>query len=181
MSIADDQEILGGFAQAETKTRAMNQLIQNYQKGLYWHIRKIVISHDAADDVLQNTFITVWRGLETFKSESTLSTWIYGIGTNEALIFLREKSKRHTSAQQPIEFELAQTLENDPYFSGDAIQLKLQKAILSLPEKQRLVFNMRYFDETPYEVMSAILASSERDLKDSYQIAAKAVEELLKS
>lgn len=179
MNSTDDQEILGGFAQAETKTCAMNQLIQNYQKGLYWHIRKIVISHDAADDVLQNTFITVWRGLETFKSEGF--TWIYGIATNEALIFLLEKSKRLASAQQPIEFELAQNLENDRYFSGDAIQLKLQKAILSLPEKQRLVFNMRYFDETPYEVMSAILASSERDLKDSYQIAAKAVEELLKN
>jgi RNA polymerase sigma-70 factor (ECF subfamily) len=181
MNSTDDQEILGGFAQAETKTFAMNQLIQNYQKGLYWHIRKIVISHDVADDVLQNTFIKVWRGLQTFKAESALYTWIYRIATNEALSFLREKSKRHSSAQQSIEFELAQNLENDRYFSGDAIQLKLQKAILSLPEKQRLVFNMRYFDETPYEVMSAILASSERDLKDSYQIAAKEVEELLKN
>jgi len=179
MEAVDDQSILNDFAQAGTRDLALSQLISKYQKRLYWHIRKIVISHDDTDDVLQNTFIKIWKGLENFKADSALYTWIYRIATNEALSFLREKSKRHTTSLHPIEYQLAHSLESDRYFSGDAIQLKLQKAILSLPEKQRLVFNMRYYDETPYEQMSEILETSVGALKASYHIAAKKVEELL--
>lgn len=179
MNSAEDQIILDDFAKAETRDLALTKLIDKYQKRLYWHIRKIVISHEDADDVLQNTFIKIWRGLDNFKAESALYTWIYRIATNEALSFLREKSKRNTTSLHPIEYQLVQSLESDRYFSGDAIQLKLQEAILSLPEKQRLVFNMRYYDETPYEVMSGILDTSVGALKASYHIAAKKVEESL--
>jgi RNA polymerase sigma-70 factor (ECF subfamily) len=146
---------------------------------LYWHIRKIVIGHDDTDDVLQNTFIKVWKGLESFKGESRLYTWMYRIATNEALSLLRQKQRQRTSSIHPIEYELSRQLESDEYFTGDEIQLKLQQAILTLPEKQRLVFNMRYYDETPYEEMSEILETSVGALKASYHIAAKKIEELL--
>ena len=163
----------------ETRSRALEQLIAKYQKRLYWHIRKIVISHDDADDVLQNTFIKVWRGLADFREQSALFTWMYRIATNEALGFLRQKQRRMTTSIHPIEQTLAASLESDRYFSGDAIQLKLQQAILSLPEKQRLVFNMRYYDEMPYDQMSEILETSVGALKASYHIAAKKIESLL--
>lgn len=179
MRSAEDQMILKDFQEPESRNRALAQLIEKYQKRLYWHIRKIVIAHEDTDDVLQNTFIKVWRALENFKGDSALYTWIYRVATNEALNFLRDKNKRNTTSLHPIEFLLAEQLESDRFFSGDAIQLKLQKAILSLPEKQRLVFNMRYFDETSYEVMSEILETSVGALKASYHIAAKKVEELL--
>jgi len=138
-----------------------------------------VISHDDSDDVLQNTFIKIWKGLENFKEESQLYTWIYRIATNEALTHLRQKRKKNTTSIHPIEYELSKNLESDNYFSGDEIQLKLQQAILTLPEKQRLVFNMRYYDETPYEEMSQILETSVGALKASYHIAAKKIEEIL--
>jgi RNA polymerase sigma-70 factor (ECF subfamily) len=175
----EDTVILKLYSDAQTRNAALTQLMDKYQKRLYWHIRKIVLSHDDADDVLQNTFIKVWRGLENFKAESSLYTWIYRIATNESLTFLRDKTRRNTTSIHPIEYELAHNLESDEYFTGDAIQLKLQKAILSLPEKQRLVFNMRYYDEMPYEQMSEILETSVGALKASYHIAAKKVEEML--
>lgn len=175
----DDSNILSLFRSVETKNAALEQLITKYQKRLYWHIRKIVISHDDADDVLQNTFIKIWKGLENFKEDSQLYTWIYRIGTNEAINFLRQKQKLNTTSIHPIEYELSKNLESDNYFTGDEIQLKLQQAILTLPEKQRLVFNMRYYDETPYEEMSKIFDTSVGALKASYHIAAKKIEELL--
>lgn len=181
MPETEDSIILSRFRVPETRNTALSDLIQKYQKRLYWHIRKIVIDHDDADDVLQNTFIKIWKGLENFKEESQLYTWIYRIATNESLTFLRQKQKKNTSSIHPIEYELSKNLESDVYFTGDEIQLKLQKAILSLPEKQRLVFNMRYFDETPYEQMSQILETSVGALKASYHIAAKKIEEILTS
>lgn len=179
MSEIEDKLILSRFRSIETRNTALSDLISKYQKRLYWHIRKIVIDHDDSDDVLQNTFIKIWKGLEQFKEESQLYTWIYRIATNEALSFLRSKQKKNTTSIHPIEYELSKNLESDAYFTGDEIQLKLQKAILTLPEKQRLVFNMRYFDETPYEEMSQILETSVGALKASYHIAAKKIEELL--
>lgn len=167
------------FRDEESRNAALAQLISKYQQRLYWHIRKIVISHDDSDDVLQNTFIKIWKGLERFKEESQLYTWIYRIATNEALTFLRQKARKQTTSIHPIEYELSKSLEGDQYFSGDEIQLKLQQAILSLPEKQRLVFNMRYYDEIPYEDMSRILDTSVGALKSSYHIAAKKIEEML--
>jgi RNA polymerase sigma-70 factor (ECF subfamily) len=158
---------------------ALHHLIQKYQQKLYWHIRKIVISHDDTDDVLQNTFIKTWKGLAGFKEESQLYTWLYRIATNESLTFLKQKQRANTTSIHPIEYQLSKSLESDTFFSGDEIQLKLQQAILTLPEKQRLVFNMRYYNETPYEQMSAILDTSVGALKASFHIAAKKIEDFL--
>ena len=179
MAQIDDKMILDLFRDEKMRNTALGHLITKYQQRLYWHIRKIVISHDDSDDVLQNTFIKIWKGLENFKEESQLYTWIYRIATNEALTHLRQKRKKNTTSIHPIEYELSKNLESDNYFSGDEIQLKLQQAILTLPEKQRLVFNMRYYDETPYEEMSQILETSVGALKASYHIAAKKIEEIL--
>lgn len=179
MAQLEDKEILELFKSEKTKNLALTHLIDKYQKRLYWHIRKIVIDHDDSDDVLQNTFIKVWKGLENFREDSQLYTWIYRIATNEALTLLRQKQKANTTSLHPIEYQLSKSLESDNYFEGDEIQLKLQQAILTLPEKQRIVFNMRYYDETPYEKMSEILETSVGALKASYHIAAKKVEEFL--
>ncbi len=179
MKHLSDEEILKLYAEESSRNMALHQLIEKYQQKIYWQIRKIVIDHDDADDVMQNTFIKVWKGLENFKEESQLFTWLYRIATNEALTFLRQKQKRNTVSLEPIEYQLSQTLESDEYFKGDAIQLKLQQAILSLPEKQRVVFNMRYYDEMPYEQMSEVLETSVGALKASYHHAAKKIEEFL--
>lgn len=174
-----DEEILKLFRDEKSRNMALHYLIQKYQQKLYWHIRKIVISHDDSDDVLQNTFIKIWKGLLNFKEESQLYTWLYRIATNESLTHLKNKQRANTISIHPIEYQLSKSLESDTFFSGDEIQLKLQKAILTLPEKQRLVFNMRYYDEMPYEEMSGILDTSVGALKASYHIAAKKVEEYL--
>ena len=179
MTKIEDKDILALFKDEKTRNTALSQLISKYQKMLYWHIRKIVIDHDDSDDVLQNTYIKIWKGLENFREDSQLFTWMYRIATNEALTMLRQKKKANTTSIHPIEFELSKNLETDNYFKGDEIQLKLQQAILTLPEKQRIVFNMRYYDETPYEKMSEILETSVGALKASYHIAAKKVEEFL--
>lgn len=174
-----DEEILALYRDEGSRNMALHHLIQKYQQKLYWHIRKIVISHDDTDDVLQNTFIKVWKGLINFKEESQLYTWLYRIATNESLTFLKQKARANTTSIHPIEYQLSKSLESDTFFSGDEIQLKLQNAILTLPEKQRLVFNMRYYDEMPYEQMSEILETSVGALKASYHIAAKKIEEIL--
>jgi len=174
-----DEQILNLFKEESSRNLALTQLIDKYQQKLYWQIRKIVIDHDDADDVLQNTFIKIWKGLENFNQESQLFTWLYRIATNEALTFLSQKQKRNTTSLHPIEYQLSKSLESDVHFEGDAIQLKLQQAILTLPEKQRLVFNMRYYEEMPYEQMSEILETSVGALKASYHHAAKKIEEFL--
>ncbi len=179
MAQVEDKTILELFNDEKTRNTALGHLIAKYQQRLYWHIRKIVISHDDSDDVLQNTFIKVWKGLENFKGDSQLFTWMYRIATNEALNLLRSKKRDQTTSIHPIEYELSKNLESDEYFTGDEIQLKLQQAILTLPEKQRLVFNMRYYDEMPYEQMSQVLDTSVGALKASYHIAAKKIEEIL--
>lgn len=179
MAQVEDKVILELFRDEKTRNTALTHLINKYQKMLYWHIRKIVIDHDDSDDVLQNTFIKVWKGLENFREESQLYTWMYRIATNEALTLLRQKQKAQTSSLHPIEYQLSKSLESDNYFKGDEIQMKLQQAILTLPEKQRIVFNMRYYDEVPYEQMSEILETSVGALKASYHIAAKKIEEFL--
>lgn len=179
MAQVEDRIILELFHDEKTRNAALGHLIGKYQQRLYWHIRKIVIDHDDSDDALQNTFIKIWKGLENFKAESQLYTWLYRIATNEAINLLRQKKRAQTTSIHPIEYELSKNLESDEYFTGDEIQLKLQQAILTLPEKQRIVFNMRYYDETPYEKMSEILETSVGALKASYHIAAKKIEALL--
>lgn len=174
-----DQELLAMFRDENSRNMALHYLVKKYQQKLYWHIRKIVISHDDTDDVLQNTFIKVWKGLDGFKEEAQLFTWLYRIATNESLTFLKQKQRANTVSIHPIEYQLSKSLESDTYFKGDQIQMKLQQAILTLPEKQRLVFNMRYFDEMPYEQMSEVLDTSVGALKASYHHAAKKVEDFL--
>lgn len=173
-----DQEILDMYHTEESKNLSIHYMMKQYQERLYWHVRKIVINHDDADDVLQNTFIKAWKGLEAFNGESKISTWLYRIATNESISFLRKKRATMVSIDS-IEYQLSNQLSSDSMFDGDKIQLKLQKAILTLPEKQRIVFNMRYYDETPYEEMSEILETSVGALKASYHIAAKKIEDIL--
>ena len=177
----DDREIIEGISTPGKEEAAFNQLVIKYQERLYWHIRKIVLDHDDTDDVMQNTFVKVWRSIKDFRSDSGLYTWLYRIATNESLTFLKQKKKKSFAPWVDVERKLGDTLEADPWFSGDEIQLKLQKAILSLPEKQRIVFNMKYFDEMKYEDMSKVLDTSVGALKASYHHAAKKIEEFIKN
>jgi len=175
----EDREIIEGISTPGREETAFNQLVQKYQEKLYWHIRKIVIDHEDADDVLQNTFIKIWRSLPDFRSDSRLFTWLYRIATNEALSFLKQKKRRRTTPIEDVEHTVGGQLESDPWFDGDEIQLKLQQAILKLPEKQRLVFNMKYFDGMKYDEMAGILKTSVGALKASYHHAVRKIEAML--
>jgi RNA polymerase sigma-70 factor, ECF subfamily len=175
-----DKELLDQFSNEQTRHYAFNLLVRQYQKRLYWHIRKILLDHDDTDDVLQNVFIKVWRSLDKFKGDSQLFTWLYRIATNESINFLNQKKKRAGVPLDDVSAFLANNLESDSYYKGDEIQTKLQKAILTLPDKQRIVFNMKYFDEMKYEEMSGILGTSVGALKASYHHAVKKIEEYLK-
>ncbi len=175
-----DQELLKKFKNTDTKHYAFNLLVRKYQKKIYWHIRRIVIDHDDANDVVQNTFIKSWNGLEGFKEESQLFTWLYRIATNESITFLNKKKKNLRVSFDDVQHTLSRTLQDDNFFNGDEIQLKLQKAILTLPEKQRIVFNMKYYDDLKYEEISDILGTSVGALKASYHHAVKKIEEFLK-
>lgn len=170
-----EQELISKLKSTDAKQEAFRELLKQYKERLYWHIRKIVLNHDDADDVLQNTFIKIYNNINIFKEESKLYSWMYRIATNEAITFLNLKAKRNNSTlENEKDFALNQ-LEADVYFEGDAIQLKLQKAIATLPEKQQLVFNMKYFDELTYEELSEILETSVGALKASYHIAVKKI------
>jgi len=175
-----DDEILDLFFVENKYEKAFNEIIRKYKKPIYWHIRRMVINHEDADDLTQDTFVKVWRYLATFKKESKLYTWIYKIATNETISFLNKKKRFFLFSFHDVEKQLANSLEDDNFFKGDAIELKLQKAILSLPQKQRLVFNMKYYDELKYEEMSDILKTSTGALKASYHIAVKKIEEFIK-
>jgi len=174
-----DDKLLDLFRDENARNYAFNLIVKKYQKRLYWHIRRMVIIHEDADDVVQNTLIKAWKGLLNFKSESQLYTWLYSIATNETITFLNKKKKRFFISIINIEKELSNQLEADDFYSGDEIQLKLQKAILTLPEKQRLVFNMKYYDELKYEEISKILTTSIGALKASYHHAVKKIEKYL--
>lgn len=173
-----DSDLLALFRTAE-RDAAFTQLVEKYQKRLYWHIRRMVIDHDDANDVLQNTFIKVWNGLENFREQSQLFTWLYRIATNECLTFLEQLKRRKAESFDNVEQILSNNLSTGKNFSGDEIEMKLQRAILTLPEKQRIVFNLRYYDEMPYEEMSKVLETSVGALKASYHHAAKKIEEHL--
>ena len=177
MSAYSDDELLERLRDEGSRNYAFSTLVARYRERLYWHIRKIVIVHEDADDVLQNTFVKAWKGLEAFKGESQLYTWLYRIATNESINFLNQKRNRQMMSVEDVGNELSQSLHHDAYFSGDELQFQLQKAILSLPEKQRLVFNMKYFDEMPYDEMSEILGTSVGALKASYHHAVKKIKE----
>jgi len=169
----NDDDLLQLFKTEGQKENAFLLVVQKYQEKLYWHVRKIVITHEDADDIIQNTLIKVWKNLEKFNAHSSLYTWLYKIATNEALSYL--KTKKKNSIVNYEEF-LSTTLAGDEYFDGDKLMLKLQQAVLSLPERQRLVFNMKYFDEMKYEEIAEILDISIGALKASYHHARKKIE-----
>ncbi|MDD4383840.1 MAG: RNA polymerase sigma factor [Bacteroidales bacterium] len=179
MNQMSDKELLCMFRKENTRSYAFNLIVRKYQERLYWHIRKIVVSHDDTDDVIQNTFLKVWNALDGFREDSQLFTWLYRIATNEALTFLKKKRSRFFVPLADVEQQLISTLESSPLLNGDEIKVKLQKAILKLPEKQRLVFNMKYFDELKYEEISGILGTSVGALKASFHHAVKKIEKAM--
>lgn len=174
--LPDDSTLLQQFRNEATRQTAFRSIIQKYQKRIYWHIRKMVIDHDDADDLTQDTFIKAWAALENFRNDSGLFTWLYRIATNETLSFLRKKKTRNQVSLDDEELDLSPVLKASTYFDGDKLQMKLQLAILTLPEKQRLVFNMKYFDNLKYEEMAQILETSVGALKANYHHAVKKIE-----
>ena len=179
MSEYSDKELITFFKEGSNQNYAYNLIVRKYQERLYWHIRKIVVDHDDTDDILQNTLVKAWQGLQNFREDSQLYTWLYRIATNESLMFLRKKRTRFLLPIVDVEHQLSNSLESDSYYDGDEIQLKLQKALLTLPEKQRVVFNMKYYDEMKYEDMAGILDTSVGALKASYHHAVKKIEKYL--
>lgn len=175
----DEKEFIQQLLNPKTQNDAFQKLLHTYQKPLYNHIRNIVLSHDDTDDVLQNTFIKVFQNLKNFKGESKLFSWMYRIATNEALTFLNQKAKKSGISSETLQNKAIDNLKADVYFDGNEIQIALQKAIVTLPEKQQLVFKMKYFEELKYEEISEILGTSVGALKASYHHAVKKIESLL--
>ncbi len=178
---APDQELLALFSNAATREQGFTQLVKKYQEKIYWHIRRMVIDHADADDVLQNTLIKIWKGLENFREESQLFTWLYRIATNETLSFLAKQQRKATQSLDEMSESLANKVKADLHFNANQLEWRLQLAIQELPEKQRLVFHLRYYDAMPYEEMSKVLDTSEGALKASYHHAAKKIEEFIKN
>ncbi len=177
--ITDDQIL--SLCQEETKIeQGFKLLMQTYQERLYWHIRRMVFEHEDANDVIQNTFIKVYKSIHKFEGKSKLYTWLYRIATNEAITFLNKKKKISTASLDNEEYNLDNQLKADEYFDGDEIQRKLYEALDQLPEKQKAVFNLRYFEEMSYAEMSDILGTSVGGLKASYHHAVKKIEIYLK-
>ncbi|MEI6766167.1 MAG: RNA polymerase sigma factor [Bacteroidota bacterium] len=181
MENISDKDILKNFRDESTRHAAFDSLVISYRKRIYWHIRRMVLNHDDADDLVQDTFIKIWNSLADFREDSVLFTWIYRIATNETLNFLRKKKLHNLIPFSGVEHSLSNSLKDDSYYSADEIQHKFQKALLTLPEKQRLVFNMRHHDELSYAQISEILGTSEGALKASFHIALKKVEKILTS
>ena len=177
----DEKVFIAKLLNPKTQQVAFRELLQLYQKPLYNHIRNIVLNHDDTDDVLQNTFLKIFQNLSKFKGESKLFSWIYRIATNEALTFLQQKARKTGISNEEVQQKAINKLESDVFFDGDEIQLKLQKAIALLPEKQQLVFKMKYFEELKYEEISEIVDTSVGALKASYHLAVKKIEEYLKT
>ena len=173
----EDHEILTKFFDPASRNLAFNQLVRKYQRKVYWHVRKMVVDHDDADDLTQDVFIKVWKHLENFRQDAQLLTWIYRIATNECLNFLGIKRRKFLLPLTDVGAELAAKIQADPAIAGDEIELKLQQVILRLPDKQRLVFNLRYYDEMPYEQMAQVTGTSVGTLKASYHYAVKEVED----
>ena len=177
MSQSTEDDIRKALA-ADTE-KAFRMIIDLYGRKLYWHIRRLVITHDDADDALQNTFLNAWKNIGSFRSESSLLTWLWAIATNEALNIIRRRGRENSVALDDVEEILASSAEGSTWFDGDAATVRLQNAILKLPEKQRAVFNMRYFEEMTYEDMSAVTGTSVGALKASYHHAVKKIEQFL--
>jgi RNA polymerase sigma factor (sigma-70 family) len=179
--LTDDITLVQKLQNGKTRDKAFRILITQYKERLYWHIRKIVVVHEDADDVLQNTFVKIFKNIDKFNSQSKLYSWMYRIATNESITFINKKAKKRNVAISDYQEKLTNTLESDVYFSGDEIQVILQKAIATLPQKQQLVFNMKYFDELKYNEISTILETSVGALKASYFHAVKKIENYIKT
>ena len=177
----DEKDFIQELLNPKTQNAAFQKLLRNYQRPLYNHIRSIVLNHDDTDDVLQNTFIKVYRYLKDFKGDSKLFSWIYRIATNEAITFINQKAKRNGTTSEALQTKIVDNLKADTYFDGNEIQIKLQKAVSLLPEKQQLVFKMKYYEEIKYEDMSEVLGTSVGALKASYHHAVKKIEDFMKT
>ncbi|ALJ06397.1 RNA polymerase subunit sigma-70 [Pseudalgibacter alginicilyticus] len=177
--MGEELELVKQLQSNTNKDSVFKELVTLYKERLYWHIRGIVKSHDDADDVLQNTFIKVYKNIHNFKGDSKLFSWMYRIATNESISFLNKRAKQLQITNEEVINLSINNLTSDVYFEGDEIQLKLQKAIALLPEKQQLVFNMKYFEDIKYKDMAEILQTSEGALKASYHIAVKKIEAYL--
>jgi len=172
----DDAEILSKFQEEKTRNEAFGMLLKKYQQKIYWHVRRMVIDHDDADDLVQDVFIKVWKNLPGFRNDAQLYTWMYRIATNESITFLNKKKKQNNISIDDMAYDLSDTLADSTYFNGDQAQRKLQEALITLPEKQRLVFNMKYFDDMKYEEISQVLGTSVGALKASFHLAVKKIE-----
>jgi len=176
-AVNNEIELVARLQNPATCRSAFEEVIKRYSEPLYWQIRRMVPNHDDADDLLQNTFLKAWTSIENFRGAAKLSTWLYKIAINESITFLEKERKRSDLSIDDETNNLLHAIEADRYFDGDELQLNLRKAIASLPEKQRLVFNMRYYDEMKYEQMSEILGTSVGALKASYHLAVKKIEQ----
>ena len=182
MSITyNEREVLALLQDEKTQRRAFEMIVSQYSEQLYWQIRRMVLTHEDANDLLQNTFIKAWTNIDYFRAEAKLSTWLYRIALNECLTFLNKQRASTTVSLYDPAADTIQRLEGDVYFSGDEAQMLLQKALLTLPEKQRIVFNLKYYQEMKYEEMSDILGTSVGALKASYHHAVKKIEQFLAS
>lgn len=179
--LPDDKELLHQFKQPHTKEKAFTAIIKKYQEKLYWHVRRMVVEHEDANDVLQNVFIKVWNGLQNFREDSQLYTWLYRIATNESLTFLDQQKRKSAVSFGDVEAGLSNKIKAEEGFDAQRLEWKLQLAIQQLPEKQRAVFTLRYYDEMPYEEMSRVLDTSEGALKASYHHAVKKIEDFIKN
>ncbi len=181
----EDSEILNLFQNEQSREKAFTLLVKKYQERLYWHIRRMLVHHEDTNDVLQNMFVKIWRSLANFRQDSSLYTWMYRIATNETLTYLEQQKKRRSLSISDDGSELGNVLSNslkaEKGFDPNNLEWKLQLAIQSLPEKQRAVFTLRYYDEMPYEKMAEVLETSEGSLKASYHHAAKKVEEFIRT
>src|SRR6186713_45515 len=181
LTTLSDSELLVEFRNPDSKEKAFTSIIKKYQEKLYWHLRRMVVDHDDANDVLQNVMIRVWNGLENFREDSQLYTWLYRVATNECLTFLEQQKKRSAVSLSDVESGLENKIKADQNFDGNKLEWKLQLGIQQLPEKQRIVFQLRYDDEMPYEEMSRVLVTSEGALKASYHHAVKKIEDYIKN
>lgn len=176
----DEKEIIKQLNDPKTQRKAFEKVVRMYSEQLYWQVRRVVLSHDDADDVLQNVFMKAWTHLDSFSQESRISTWLYRIAINESIDFMRRQKKQQQVSVDNEDLSVANMLMADDYFDGNQTQAMLQEAISQLPDVQRTVFNMRYFDEKKYSEISQVLHTSEGSLKASYHIAVKKISEFFK-
>ena len=177
--LTTDTELLALFRKPATKEKAFTGIVKKYQEKLYWHIRRMLVDHEDSNDVMQNVFIRVWNALESFREDAQLYTWLYRIATNECLTFIEQRKKKASISLNEMESGLSNKIRADNDFDANKLEWKLQLAIQQLPEKQRIVFSLRYYDEMPYDEMSTVLETSAGALKASYHHAAKKIEDFI--